>query len=63
MKIHPVVHIAHTFPYDEHPEDIAPAEAGRLAPVPTIEEKEHVVNKIMSLGKRKRISVSHFDET
>jgi len=52
FKIHPVVHVIHTMPFKEQPEDIRQEVAPRPEPIPTIQGEEYIVEKI--LGHRKK---------
>lgn len=54
MKVYPVIRVSHTIPYVEWPEDIEPTVAKTPAPVPVIEGKEHVLDKVQSHRKRGR---------
>lgn len=52
FKIHPVVHVAHTTPFMEQPNDIGIQIEQRPLPIPTIEGEEHTVEAILQHRKR-----------
>ncbi len=54
FKIHPVVHVIHTTPFVEQPEDISQPVIPRPQPVPTVDGEEHVVDKVLAHRKRGR---------
>ena len=54
FKIHPVVHVIHTIPYVEHPEDISQPVLPRPEPIPTVQGEEQVVDKVLPHQKRGR---------
>lgn len=54
LKIHDVVHVSHTVPFVDQPNDIALPIPPKPAPVPAVEGEEHVVERILKHRKRGR---------